>query len=389
MSTAPSGTHGGMADFNIHHGFVEALIRGMRSSFLSDPDYHHITQCDTLEDVKLNMSETDYADAVADLSVLTPSGLQAAAIDKLVTEFKYVRTQAVEPLSTFLDFITYEYMIENIMLLLKGALSGRDINELLAQCHPLGMFKESTMRSIPTFEANAKGFADLYQTVLVDTPVGPYFAMFLQESSNALGGEVRNVIEEVEIEIIKSSLIKYWIEDFNQFVEKIGGETAEVMGEILKSRADTNAINITLNSFGTPLNEPLMRGSDRKRLYPAVGHLYPAGTSMLTDVSDEEELGRVLALFPQYASIWSIHSSEAEMSIDDAFYERDVQTLELAFESQMHFGVFYAYVKLKEQEIRNLVWITECILQAQKDEINKFVPVFSSHAPWRSTSKTR
>jgi len=389
MSATPKGTHGGMHDFNIQHGFIEALIRGMRSSFLADQDYHHITQCETVEDVKLNLTETDYSDAVSDLSNLTPSGLQAAAVQKLVTEFKYVRTQAVEPLATFLDFITYEYMIENIMLLLKGALSGRDINELLAQCHPLGMFKESTMRSIPTFEPNAKGFADLYQTVLVDTPVGPYFAMFLQESSNAMGGEVRNVIEEVEIEIIKSSLIKYWIEDFYQYTQKLGGETAELMGEILNVRADTNAINITLNSFGTPLNEPLMRASDRKRLYPAVGHLYPTGTSMLTDVATEEELGSVLELFPQYSSIWNIHASGAEMSIDDAFYERDVQTLELAFEGQMHFGVFYAYVKLKEQEIRNLVWITECIIQAQKDEINKFVPVFSRHSPWRSTAKAR
>jgi V-type H+-transporting ATPase subunit d len=277
-------------------------------------------------------------------------------------------------------------MIENIMLLLKGALSGRDINELLAQCHPLGMFKDSTMRSIPTFEPNAKGFADLYQTVLVDTPVGPYFAMFLQESSNSMGGEVRNVIEEVEIEIIKSSLIKYWIEDFTQYVMKLGGETAEVMGDLLKVRADTNAINITLNSFGTPLNEPAMRSSDRKRLYPAVGYLYPTGTAMLSDVSSEEELGRVLDLFPKYACIWNVHAADSDKSIDDAFYERDVQALELAFESQMHFGCFYAYVKLKEQEIRNMVWITECILQQQKDEINKFVPVFSRHAPWRASA---
>jgi V-type H+-transporting ATPase subunit d len=83
MASTPTGVHGGLADFNIHHGFIEALIRGMRSSFLADPDYHHITQCENLEDVKLNMSETDYADAVADLSVLTPSGLQGAAIDKV------------------------------------------------------------------------------------------------------------------------------------------------------------------------------------------------------------------------------------------------------------------------------------------------------------------
>ena len=271
------------------------------------------------------------------------------------------------------------------MLLLKGTLGGRDINELIAQCHPLGMFKESTMRSIPTFESTPRGYQDLYQTVLVDTPVGPYFAQFLQESSDR--SEVSNVLEEVEIEIIKSSLIKYWIEDFSKFVDSLGGETAVIMGDLLKVRADTNAINITLNSFGTPLNEPAMRASDRKRLYPAVGHLYPAGTSMLVDVGDEDELGRVLELFPMYASIWNVHAAGSDgKSIDDAFYERDVQMLELAFEGQMHFGVFYAYVKLKEQEIRNLVWISECILQQQKEEIHKFVPVFSFNAPWRAGS---
>ena len=46
-----------------------------------------------------------------------------------------------------------------------------------------------------------------------------------------------------------------------------------------------------------------------------------------------------------------------------------------------------AYVKLKEQDIRNLFWITECILQQQKDEIGNFVPVFRQHAPWRLKKK--
>ena len=212
--------------------------------------------------------------------------------------------------------------------------------------------------------------------------------MFLQESAHHRGADARNVLEEVEIEIIKSSLIKFWLEDFTNFVEHLGGDSASIMGELLKVRADTNAINITLNSFGTPLNEPDMRTSDRKRLYPAVGHLYPVGTGLLADVQDEEELGRVLELFPQYSAIWNMHAGgSGDKSIDDGFYERDVQMLELAFESQMHFAVFYAYVKLKEQEIRNLVWISECILQQQKDEINKFVPVFSQHSPWRLGKK--
>ena len=40
---------GGLATFNMDNGFSEALVRGFRSGFLSDTDYHHLTQCESLE----------------------------------------------------------------------------------------------------------------------------------------------------------------------------------------------------------------------------------------------------------------------------------------------------------------------------------------------------
>ena len=80
---APKSTPGNMATFNILHGFPEALVRGMRSSFLADADYHHLTQCETLDDVRLNLSETDYGDALADMNSLIPTGLQKAAVEKV------------------------------------------------------------------------------------------------------------------------------------------------------------------------------------------------------------------------------------------------------------------------------------------------------------------
>ena len=84
MSTpSPENKPGNLANFNILHGFPEALVRGMRSSFLNDADYHHLTQCETLDDIRLNLTETDYGDVLADFNSITPTVLQKAAIEKV------------------------------------------------------------------------------------------------------------------------------------------------------------------------------------------------------------------------------------------------------------------------------------------------------------------
>lgn len=84
MSTpAPATGAGNIATFNIQHGFPEALVRGMRSSFLGDSDYHHLTQCETLDDIRLNLTETDYSECIADSNSITPNTLQKAAVEKV------------------------------------------------------------------------------------------------------------------------------------------------------------------------------------------------------------------------------------------------------------------------------------------------------------------
>lgn len=48
-------------------------------------------------------------------------------------------------------------------------------------------------------------------------------------------------------------------------------------------------------------------------------------------------------------------------TLEDFMYEEEVKVLSDSFDEQCNLGIFYAYVKLKEQEIRNVVWYVEMI----------------------------
>lgn len=76
--------------------------------------------------------------------------------------------------------VSYAYMIDNVVLLITGTLHERDTHELLERCHPLGVF--DTMPALCV----ATNVEELYQSVLVETPLGashsPYPPMLLNNA---------------------------------------------------------------------------------------------------------------------------------------------------------------------------------------------------------------
>lgn len=179
--------------FNQKDGFLEAVVRGYRSDFLSGQDYADLSQCETLEDVRTFLSGFGYAGSL-DIQVnsLHPSTLVSKCTDKLAVDFKTIRSQACEPLATFLDFLTHSYMIDNVILIVTGALHERDINELLSKCHPLGLFDSIASLAV------SNNIRDLYKTVLVDTPLAPYFSENISSED----------LDEMNIEVLRSTLHK-------------------------------------------------------------------------------------------------------------------------------------------------------------------------------------
>ena len=118
----------------------------------------------------MQLSSTDYGNFLAnEPTPLSTSTINDKATQLLVDQFNFLRSNAVEPLSTFLDYITYAYMIDNVVLLITGTLHERDTHELLERCHPLGVF--DTMPALCV----ATNVEELYQSVLVETPLGVSF----------------------------------------------------------------------------------------------------------------------------------------------------------------------------------------------------------------------
>lgn len=309
--------------FNIDHGYLEGLVRGFKAGILKQADYLNLVQCETLEDLKLHLQSTDYGNFLAN----EPSPLSVSTIDdklkeKMVIEFNHLRNHCLEPLATFLDYITYSYMIDNIILLITGTLHQRPISELIPKCHPLGSFEQMEVIHI------AATPAELYNAVLVDTPLAPYFIDCISEQD----------LDELNIEIIRNTLYKAYLEDFYQFCKQMGGATGQTMCEALAFEADRRAFIITINSFGTELGK-----EDRAKLYPRCGKLYPDGHVLLSRADDYDQVRNVAECYAEFRELFEgAGTNIGDKTLEDKFFEHEVKLMKNSFMQQFQFGVFYA-----------------------------------------------
>ncbi|KAK0257595.1 V-type proton ATPase subunit d [Friedmanniomyces endolithicus] len=365
--------------YNVTGGYVEGIVRGYRNTLLTGQNYGNLTQCETIDDIKLQLGPA-YGDYLASLPPNpSTSSLADKTLDKLVAEFRYVQANATGSLSKFLDYLTYAYMIDNVALLITGTLHERDTRELLERCHPLGWFETLPVLCVAT------NIEELYNSVLIETPLAPYFKGSLSHQD----------LDELNIEIIRNTLYKNYLEDFHRFVNEEPGirgtPTQEVMSEALEFEADRRSINITLNSFGTELSK-----QERRKLYPNFGRLHPEGTLMLSRAEDAEGVRIAVDGVSDYRDMMDqtgmsggnsgggglgnqsggVGGDTEGKSLEDMFYEREMQIAKMSFTFQFTHAIVYAWVKLREQEIRNITWIAECIAQNQKDRIGNYISVF-------------
>lgn len=343
--------------FNIESGYLEGLVRGFKNGLLKQSDYLNLTQCETLHDLLLNIQNTDYGHILtSETEVANVELIEKRMRERIVVEYNYMRVNSTEPLSTFLDYIRYEHMIDNIALLMAGLSNRRSMKKLLPLCHPLGLFDQLEAIEV------ASNIDELFNSVLIDTPI----SKFVSEHFDKMA------IHNTDVEIQRSIIYKSYLEDFYKFCKKLGGTTADVMCNMLSFQADRRTIVIAVNSLYTDMQPKI-----RESLFPTCGKLCPIVRRLLASSTDFEQVRVTVSKSMTYAGVFNNIERDTDnlITLDDRFLMLEAKMHVNSFLQQFHYGVFYSYLKLKELECRNIVWIAECISQRQNDKINAYIPI--------------
>lgn len=302
---------------------------------------------------------------------LTPASLSARLRDRFVEQFRYLHTNSTGKLRRFLDFITYAYQIDNVVLLVSGTLHGYEKDELLERCHPLGWFD-----ALPAIIVSPTP-DDIYHTVLAESPLGPYFKHCLSADD----------LDELHVELIRGSLTRAYLEHFHSWVmDECNEGTRETMRDLLALEADRRALSITLATLGG--GDGLV-GDARLRLMARFGRLWETGAARRLALAESmEQIRAVLVTNPEYRLLFpedvdskspskdiaaDYDAGSDERSLDEQLAEREVAMCKMSFGFPFTFTPFYAWTRLKEQELRNVRWIAECIAQKQKQHIAHYI----------------
>ena len=237
--------------FNANYGYLDGIVRGYRSELITTVQYASFIQCDTLDDLRTQlMATTAFGNQEpAAGEVISPVSITKRLCDKFAEQFRYLHNNSTGLMKRFIEFITYSYQIDNVVLLISGTLHGYEKEELLERCHPLGMFE-----ALPAITI-ASTSNEIYHTVLAESALGPYFKHCLSADD----------LDEMHVEIIRGTLTRTYLEHFISWIKAECDErTAETMSDLLSFEADRRIISIVLSTMGTGLNTDTKLG-----LFPA------------------------------------------------------------------------------------------------------------------------
>ncbi|KAG0419659.1 V-type proton ATPase subunit d [Dictyocoela roeselum] len=313
------------------YGFLLSDIHNKANHLLSQQDYTLLMQCETLEDLVVRLGQSSYAAFVNETTEVSKKAIKAGLYRALSEEFALLYAHSGADVRTLLQYFRETLMIEEFVRCLAMRIEGTlDVSE-----SRVGFFPE-----LHTLKFSAD-LADVFRFCVDNCFLRKYI------SRDDLGaGENACDFAAVDVSLLHAILLRNLT---RAFYARIGASMAH-MRSILRFEGDRQIIETVMNSLGQDIA--------RQRYFAAVSNLKGAVLAELGAVDGHDEFVSAM-MNTQYAGILEnplprLQKMEMDLHAESFLIYNDISCV-------------YSYLKLKEQEIKNILWIVECMASGRKN----------------------
>jgi V-type H+-transporting ATPase subunit d len=329
------------------YGFTVSKMHGNAAFFLKEADYTSFQQCETLEDVLVKLSSTPYSKYMSKDMALTKGEFRKRLNKCMVDEISKLYKVSDKDLKVLLEYFINSYRIQNFFFLLTSKYDDPELTRAFEKLEDIGRFSELDTLKF-TNDMN-----DVYKYCVERTFLKKYYKKV----------RIEKEIEKNNFQVLHSLFLKYHMEDFFEVVEE--STTMPFMGKILKYEGDRRIIQITLSTF----NSSHFQGKKRLELFPKVSTMGMEMKGKLGKCTTMDKIKGILSKHQTYRKILTANSDE----MLNALTSLEMQEHNLSFTFYNDLSCVYSYFKMKQQEIKNILWAIECIAQDKREWIKNVI----------------
>lgn len=349
-------------------GYLIAEINGKELLLFKSDDYNSLKQCETLEEIciklnrkykflegtditktqlKKNLNKTlinEYNRIYNDtnsVSINDNITNDSVSIDdnniSLDDNYNDNIYKSINPLKIILEYYIESHKIKNFFFILQSLSKNKDLDTLYNKID-IGDFDE-----LKTLKF-CKDMNDVQKFCIENCFLKKYYY------------KIKWNLEFKDNDFQKKQVLinKYQIEDIYNKLK----HTDLFILEIIKLQADRCIIDLTMNSLNN------FFGKDRLDLYPRICSLDSKTVESLSFVESIDDMKNILS-----------NKYDINKDIYSELINKEMEKYCESFKIFNDVSCVYSYFKLKEQEIKNVLWIVDCILQGRRNEIDSLLNI--------------
>lgn len=311
---------------NISNGYLISDIHSRADHLLDSDFYNLLTQCEALEDLIIKLSQTSYSKFLSKTSEIdSKKKLKIQLYKSLEDELIKIYKISDNDIKLLLDYFYETLRIQEFVLCLAMKIEGN----LVVNEDNIGFFP-----ALNTLKF-CNDMTDVYKFCVCNSFLKEYYEK-----------PEENEFLMVNLQLIHSKLSRNHQKKFYLQINN----TMNHMRRILEFEGDRQIIELTINTIGQDI--------DRKLYFSSVNNLSENTIKRLSEVDNVEELTSILS-DTVYSHILedplpNLQKIEINIHLDSFLIFNDISCI-------------FSYLKLKEQEIKNILLITESMLSKRSE----------------------